>query len=192
MRQHNGVMATLYDTLEPQLVRFIERQQMFFVASAAADGRVNVSPKGLDSFRVLGPNRVAWLNGTGSGNETAAHTALDPRITLMFCAFEGKPWILRLYGHARTVQPGDADWDELSSLFPPLLGARQVFDIAVRECQTSCGFGVPLYDFIGQRDLMHSWADRRGPEGVVRYQRQKNARSIDGFDAHLPASVLEE
>lgn len=184
-------MATLYDTIEPRLVQFIERQQMFFVASAAADGRVNVSPKGLDSFRVLGPNRVAWLNGTGSGNETAAHTALDPRITLMFCAFEGKPWILRLYGRARTVQPRDADWDDLLGLFPPMLGARQVFDVAVQECQTSCGFGVPLYDFVGQRDLMHSWADRRGPDGLERYQREKNARSIDGFDAHLPASVLE-
>ncbi|HIZ34469.1 MAG TPA: pyridoxamine 5'-phosphate oxidase family protein [Candidatus Ruania gallistercoris] len=184
-------MATFYDTIEPRLVQFIERQQMFFVASAAADGRVNVSPKGLDTFRVLGPSRVAWLNGTGSGNETAAHIAQHPRITVMFCAFEGKPWILRLYGQARIVQPGDPDWMELSGLFPPLLGARQVFDVTVAECQTSCGFGVPLYDFVGQRDLMHSWADRRGPEGLVRYQREKNARSIDGFDGQLPASVLE-
>lgn len=184
-------MAAFYDTIEPKLVQFIERQQMFFVASAAAGGRVNVSPKGLDTFRVLGPNRVAWLNGTGSGNETAAHTALENRITVMFCAFEGKPWILRLYGQARTVQPGDADWDELSGLFPPLLGARQVFDVAVHECQTSCGFGVPLYDYVGQRDLMHSWADRRGTDGLARYQREKNARSIDGFDGHLPAGVLD-
>ncbi|WP_244951260.1 hypothetical protein [Ruania zhangjianzhongii] len=109
----------------------------------------------------------------------------------MFCAFEGKPWILRLYGQARAVQPDDTDWDECSGLFPPLLGARQVFDVTVTECQTSCGFGVPLYDFVGQRDLMHSWADRRGPDGLTQYQRQKNARSIDGFDAHLPASVVE-
>ncbi|WP_154795995.1 pyridoxamine 5'-phosphate oxidase family protein [Occultella kanbiaonis] len=183
-------MATRYDTIEPQLLRFIERQQMFFVATAAADGRVNVSPKGLDAFRVLGPSRVVWLNGSGSGNETAAHTALDPRITIMFCAFEGKPWILRLYGTARMVQPGDDDWDELIDLFPPMLGARQVYDVTVTECQTSCGFGVPLYDFVGQRDLMHSWADRRGPEGLARYQREKNATSIDGFDAHLPESLL--
>ncbi|TDE88813.1 pyridoxamine 5'-phosphate oxidase family protein [Occultella glacieicola] len=184
-------MATFYDSIEPKLWQFIERQQMFFVATAAADGRVNVSPKGLDTFRILGPNRVAWLNGTGSGNETAAHTALNPRITVMFCAFEGKPWILRLFGTTRMVQPGDADWDELVGLFPPLLGARQVYDIRVEEVQTSCGFGVPLFDFVGQRDLMHSWADRRGAEGLARYQRDKNARSIDGFDGHLPASVLE-
>ncbi len=184
-------MAKLYDTIEPQLVEFIERQQMFFVASAATDGRVNLSPKGLDTLRVLGANRVAWLNGTGSGNETAAHVALNPRTTLMFCAFEGRPWILRLYGKARTVQPGDADWAKLSGLFPPLLGARQVFDVTVEQCQTSCGFGVPLYEFVGQRDLMHSWAQNRGTEGLARYQREKNARSIDGFETHLPPAVLE-
>jgi len=184
-------MAKLYDTIEPQLVEFIQRQQMFFVATAAAHGRVNVSPKGLDTFCVIDANRVAWLNGTGSGNETAAHTALDPRITLMFCAFEGRPWILRLYGRARVVQPGDRGWEELAGLFPPLLGARQVFDVTVEQCQTSCGFGVPLYEFVGQRDLMHSWADRRGTEGLARYQREKNARSIDGFDTHLPVHVLE-
>lgn len=183
-------MAQFYESLEPRLVDFIGRQHMFFVGTAAADGRVNVSPKGLDSFRVLGPNRVAWLNGTGSGNETAAHLAAVNRMTIMFCAVEGKPWILRLYGTARTVQPGDADWDELSGLFPPMKGARQVYDVAVTSCQTSCGFGVPLYSYEGQRDLMDSWAANKGPEGLTTYQREKNAVSIDGLDTHLPASVL--
>ncbi len=183
-------MGKLYDRITPELVDFVAAQRMFFVATAAADGRVNVSPKGLDSFRVLGPNRVAWLNGTGSGNETAAHLAAVNRMTLMFCSLEERPWILRLYGTARTVQPGDADWAELSGLFPPLLGARQVFDVAVDSCQTSCGFGVPLFDYVGQRDLMPSWAERKGPDGLRRYQREKNAVSLDGLDAHLPEAVL--
>ena len=178
-------MGTLYDTIEPKLVEVIGRQQMFFVATAAPTGRVNVSPKGLDSFRVLGPNRVAWLNGTGSGNETAAHIGLDPRMTIMFCAFEGKPWILRLYGTARMVQPPDAEWDEVVSLFPPLDGARQVFVVDVDSCQTSCGFGVPLYDHVGQRDLMPQWAANKGPDGIAKYQRDKNRRSLDGFDTDL-------
>lgn len=178
-------MATFYDSIEPQLEAFIARQHMFFVATAAPDGRVNVSPKGLDSFRVLGPNRVAWLNGTGSGNETAAHVALLPRMTLMFCAVEGKPWILRLYGTARTVQPPDAEWDDLVGLFPPMGGARQVFVVDVDQCQTSCGFGVPLYGYEGQRDLMPKWAATKGTDGVAAYQRSKNSVSIDGFDADL-------
>lgn len=185
-------MSAFYETIEPQLVEFIGRQHMFFVATAAAEGRVNLSPKGLDTFRVLGPNRVAWLNATGSGNETAAHTSLDPRITIMFCSFDGKPWILRLYGRARMVQPGDDEWDGFSGMFPAIPGARQVFDVEVEQCQTSCGFAVPLYDYVGQRDLLHSWAEKRGPDGLLRYQRQKNARSIDGFDAHLPTAVLDE
>lgn len=178
-------MGTFYDSIEPQLVDFIARQHMFFVATAAPTGRVNVSPKGLDSFRVLGPNTVAWLNGTGSGNETAAHLGLLNRMTLMFCAVQGKPWILRLYGTARMVQPPDPEWDDLIGLFPPMAGARQVFVVDVEQCQTSCGFGVPLYEFTGQRDLMPKWATTKGPGGVAAYQRTKNATSIDGFDADL-------
>lgn len=182
-------MGSFYDSIEPQLEKFIARQQMFFVATAAPTGRVNLSPKGLDSFRVLGPNRVAWLNGTGSGNETAAHIGIDPRMTIMFCAFEGKPWILRLYGSARMVQPPDAEWDELVALFPLMDGARQIYVVDVDQCQTSCGFGVPLYDHVGQRDLMPKWAATKGPDGIAKYQRDKNRVSIDGFDAGLRQST---
>lgn len=181
-------MGKLYDSIEPDLVAFIERQHMFFVGTAAADGLVNVSPKGLDTLRVLGPNRVIWLNGTGSGNETAAHVALNPRMTIMFCSVEGKPWILRLYGTAQCHQPGDDDFDALVAHFPPLSGSRQVFDVTVHLCQTSCGFGVPLYSFEGQRDLMELWADKRGPDGIAAYQRKHNSSSLDGFDAHLPTN----
>lgn len=178
-------MGTFYGSIEPHLVAFIERQHLFFVATAAPTGRVNVSPKGLDSFRVLGPTTVAWLNGTGSGNESAAHVRQDPRMTLMFCAVEGKPFILRLYGTARMVQPPDAEWPALLALFGPMAGARQVFVVEVDSCQTSCGFGVPLFDYAGQRDLMASWATSKGPDGVAAYQRRKNRTSIDGFDAGL-------
>lgn len=181
-------MGKLYDSIEPDLLEFIERQHMFFVATAATEGRVNLSPKGLDTFRVLDPNRVVWLNGTGSGNETAAHVALNPRITIMFCSFEAKPWVLHLYGQARCLQPGDRDFDDLLARFPPLLGARQVFDVAVTQCHTACGFGVPLYRYEGQRDLMRSWAQARGQEGLAAYQAKNNARSLDGFDAHLPGA----
>ncbi|WP_203568296.1 pyridoxamine 5'-phosphate oxidase family protein [Aestuariimicrobium ganziense] len=180
-------MATQYATIEPQLREFIEQQQMYFVATAAPTGRVNVSPKGLDTLRVLDEGTVIWLNGTGSGNETAAHVLADPRMTVMFCSFAGKPWILRLYGTATMTQPGDEQWDELSSHFPPLLGARQVFTLKVDLVQTSCGFGVPLYDHVDQRDLMPKWANARGPEGIEKYQQDKNAASIDGFPTGLPA-----
>lgn len=183
-------MAVFYDSIEPKLVEFIERQHLFFVGTAAADGRVNVSPKGLDSFRVLGPNRVAWLNGTGSGNETAAHIRQVPRMTVMFCSFERKPWILRLYGTPSMVQHGDPDWDEFLALFPPMLGARQVFVLDVDQAMTACGYGVPLYDFAGDRETMHQWSQKKGPEGLVKYQHQKNTVSIDGFDAGLQTAPL--
>jgi hypothetical protein len=184
-------VATFYDSIEPQLVEFIARQHLYFVATAAATGRVNMSPKGLDTFRVLDPNRVAWLNGTGSGNETAAHVSLDARMTIMFCSFDTKPWILRLYGRARMVQPGDADWDQLVGMFPPLPGARQVFDVRVEQAMTACGFGVPTYEFTGDRPLLEQYATNKGPDGLRDYQRRRNAVSIDGFDTHLPVDVLD-
>jgi hypothetical protein len=165
-------MATRFDAISERHRAFIERQPMFFVATAARDGHVNVSPKGLDAFRVLGPHRVAWLNGTGSGNETAAHLLDTNRMTLMFCSFVREPLILRLFGTARTLQPGDDDWDDLVSLFPPILGARQVYDVDVELVLTSCGYGVPLMETVGQRDLMASWAAKKGPAGLAAYQAE--------------------
>jgi hypothetical protein len=179
-------MATQYAEITDRLRRLVDAQQMFFVATAPRQGRVNVSPKGMDSLRVLSPNRVVWMNGTGSGNETAAHVLEDPRMTLMFCAFEGKPLILRLYGTARVVHDGDDDWAELLGRFPPMPGARNLFDVSVDLVQTSCGFGVPLYDFVEQRTLMESWATKKGADGVREYQREKNRRSLDGLPTGLP------
>ncbi|MDQ0707938.1 hypothetical protein QFZ52_000590 [Arthrobacter woluwensis] len=186
-------MARQYEQLTDRLTDFIREQQMFFVATAARDGRVNVSPKGLDSLRVLGPDRVVWLNGTGSGNETAAHLLDTPRMTLMFCAFSGKPNILRVYGAARAVHPGDPEWDGLVSLFPLLLGARNLFVLDIDLVQTSCGFGVPLYEFQEQRTLMDSWAEKKGTEGLLAYQQERNRSSIDGFPTGLPeAEAMRE
>lgn len=184
-------MAQQFDALLERHSDFIAAQHMFFVGTAAADGRVNISPKGLDSLRVLGPNRVVWLNATGSGNESAAHVLANPRMTLMFCAFEGKPLILRLYGTARTIQPVDADWDELSGLFPPILGARQVFDLDIDLVQTSCGFAVPLYSYESQRDVLDSWSAKKGPDGIATYQQEHNRTSIDGFPTGLPPRTAQ-
>lgn len=159
---------------------FIEAQKLFFVATAARDGRVNVSPKGLDSLRVLDASTVVWLNGTGSGNETAAHLLDSPRMTLMFCAFEGNPLILRLYGEAVAYHPRDHEWNDLIGLFSPLQGSRQIFKLHVELVQTSCGFGVPLFGYEGDRELMHSWAARKGEDGIQTYWEEKNRLSLDG------------
>ena len=181
-----GPMGTQFTEISDKHREFIEAQQVYFVATAARDGRVNVSPKGLDSLRVVSANRIVWLNGTGSGNESAAHILDNPRMTVMFCAFEGKPSILRLYGSARAVYTGEPEWQELADLFPPLPGARNVFILDVDLVQNSCGFGVPLFEAVGQRDLMPTWANARGEDGLNEYWQKKNRVSIDGFPTGLP------
>jgi hypothetical protein len=173
-------MGTRYDAIGERHRTFIETQPMFFVATAAPDGRVNLSPKGLDSLRVLGPNQVVWLNVTGSGNETAAHLLESSRMTVMFCSFVREPMILRLYGTARAVQPGDAEWDGLVGLFPPRVGSRQVFVMDVDLVQKSCGYAVPLMDFVAERTVLDSWASKKGEEELVAYRREKNSVSLDG------------
>ncbi|KIU14193.1 pyridoxamine 5'-phosphate oxidase family protein [Mycolicibacterium llatzerense] len=178
-------MAKQFPEITDRFSTFIAAQSMYFVATAASDGRVNLSPKGLDSLRVLGPNRVAWLNLTGSGNETSAHLLDNPRMTLMFCSFDREPLILRLYGTAREVQPEDPDWDELYREFPPHISARQIYDMTVDLVQTSCGFGVPLMSVESERVLLDTWAEKKGPEGVAEYWQQKNLSSIDGMPTKL-------
>ena len=173
-------MAKQYDHITDKLREFIEEQQVFFVATAAADGRVNLSPKGMDTLRVISHNRVDWLSVTGSGNETAAHILDNPRMTLMMTAFTGNPLILRLYGTARAVYPDDADWQEISSPFEILPGTRQIFSLAVEMAQTSCGMSIPYYEYQGQRDQLNKWADAKGESGLRDYWREKNTVSIDG------------
>lgn len=172
-------MGMQYPVINDEIRVFIEKQKIYFTASAGPEGKVNVSPKGMDTLRVLGPNRVAWLNITGSSNETAAHLLENDRLTLMFCAFEGEPLIVRLYGHARAVHPRDAGWEEWLALFPPLPGARQVMVVEIDLVLTSCGYGVPLFDYRGERDRLLAW-EKKGPEGVREYWRKKNQTSLDG------------
>lgn len=184
-------MAKQYESINEAHCRFIEQQKIFFVGSAGAAGRVNVSPKGMDSLRVLGPNQVAWLSVTGSGNESAAHAAENGRMTVMFCSFEGAPMILRLYGTARVIYPRDPHWDALSGEFPPLPGVRQLFDLQVNLVQTSCGMAVPLYEYQGDRDALNQWAKQKGPDGIEAYWAEKNQVSIDGMPTHIFAQNAE-
>src|ERR1700744_3197669 len=178
-------MAQQYDEISDRLAKFIAAQHLFFVATAASDGRVNVSPKGLDALRVLGPHRVLWLNGTGSGNEPAAHLLDVNRMTLMFCSFERQPLILRLYGTATEIQPDQPEWDELIGCFAPMLVARQIFDLNVELVQTSCGYGVPFMEYADDRPLMAQWAEKKGPDGIEAYHRDKSRTRIAGFPTGL-------
>jgi hypothetical protein len=180
-------MGQQFSELSAKHIQFITAQRMFFVGTATADSRVNVSPKGMDSFRVLGDKRVAWLNVTGSSNETSAHVQLAPRMTLMFCAFEGPPLILRLYGTAKVVHQGDSQWAELASLFKPLPGARQIFDVTLDQVQTSCGMAVPNFSYDSDRELLSDWAGKKGEDGIKRYWEEKNQTSIDGIPTHILA-----
>jgi Pyridoxamine 5'-phosphate oxidase len=178
-------MGKQYDALSEPLHAFIAAQKIFFVGTATTASRVNVSPKGMDSFRVLSDKRVVWLNLTGSGNETSAHVQQDPRMTIMFCAFEGAPLILRLYGTARVIHQNDQEWTELYSHFTPLPGARQIFDLRVDLVQTSCGFGVPYLSYNEERPLLADWATKKGVEGVRNYWQEKNQVSIDNIPTHI-------
>ena len=168
--------------LNGTLQKFIEAQNVFFVATAASDGRVNLSPKGMDSLRVLGTNRIVWLNLTGSGNETAAHMLEHSRMTLMFCAFSGDALILRTYGMATVCHPGDDNWNELADLFPKLAGSRQIFELTIDLVQTSCGTGVPFMDFQSQRadKELVPYFDELGIDGTRAFWDRKNTVSLDG------------
>ena len=181
-------MGQRYEQLSEEHINFIQHQKIYFVGTAANDGTINVSPKGWDSLKVMSANRAVWLNITGSGNETAAHLAQNTRMTIMFCAFDGNPKILRLYGNAVAVHPRDEQWDELSALFPPHISARQYVDFSIEMVQTSCGFGVPFYDFNRERDNMDKWLASKGKDGIEDYWRDKNQLSLDG----LPTHILED
>lgn len=167
--------------------KFIQSQHLFFVSTAPlkADGHINLSPKGLDSFRILSTNKVAYMDIVGSGNETSAHLFENGRITFMFCAFAGPPSILRLYGKGGTVLPGDPEWPELSSHFSLLPSTRQIIVADIFNVQTSCGFGVPYYSYTAERDHAHKWADKKGPIGLEEYKQEKNLVSLDGLPTAL-------
>lgn len=168
--------------LTEKFKQFILDQKMFFVATAGRDGHVNVSPKGLDSLRILAGDRIAWLNLSGSGNETAAHLREVNRMTLMFCAFEGDALILRVYGTAKVIHPRDPEWDALIPLFPSMPGSRQIFDFKITRVAGSCGSGVPFYEFKEERGASEllPFYEEMGEDGVQAYWEKKNVSSIDG------------
>ncbi len=179
-------MAKVLPAIDQELADWIAAQPLFFNATAplSGSGHINLSPRGLDSFRVLGPNEVAYLDLTGSGNESAAHLNENGRITLMFCAFSGAPRILRLYGRGRVILPGDNDFAALRRHFPAAFnGVRQLVHVSVERVQSSCGYGVPLFNFEGQRNELLDWIEKKGEAGVREYQLRNNSRSIDGLVA---------
>ncbi|MDA1075779.1 MAG: pyridoxamine 5'-phosphate oxidase family protein [Proteobacteria bacterium] len=180
-------MAEQFDRLGETHISFIKQQKMFFVGSASRDGRVNVSPKGHDCLKILSPAQLVWLNLTGSGNETAAHLLDQNRMTLMWCAFEGPPQILRIYGSARTIHPRDQEWSDLAQLIAPPLGARQYYVVDIDLVQTSCGYAVPLYEYQEDRQALTRWNEKKGSQGIEEYWQDRNTLSLDG----APTRILE-
>jgi hypothetical protein len=178
-------VGKVYDVIDAGIEAFIRQQRVFFVASAPSgpDGHVNCSPKGLDTFAVLGPRRVGYLDLVGSGAETIAHLRENGRVTLLFCAFEGPPKILRLYGRGEVIEPGDAGFDALRARFPAEAGTRSVIRVELERIADSCGYGVPRYRFEGERSQLRDWALRKGEGGLRRYQLENNRTSVDGLPA---------
>ncbi|MBW4650462.1 MAG: pyridoxamine 5'-phosphate oxidase family protein [Kastovskya adunca ATA6-11-RM4] len=181
-------MAKFYAEITEELQKFIQEQKIFFTATAPKSGRINLSPKGIDTFRCIDRQTVAYLDLTGSGNETSAHLNEEDRMTMMFCSFSENPLILRLYGHGRVIRPRDGEWETFYSLFNSLPGERQIVVLKVDSVQTSCGFGVPLYEFQGERSTLIEWAKKKGEQGIQAYWKAKNVKSIDG----LPTKILSD
>jgi hypothetical protein len=183
-------MSKALDQITPELADWVAKQSIFFVGTAplSAAGHVNISPKGGDSFRVLGPLEVVYQDYTGSGAETAAHLRENGRIVIMFCAFDGPPRIARLHGHGTIIRPGDKRFDELSSRFPQNAGTRAVIHVSVTRVSTSCGYAVPFFDFRQPRDQLDRWANTKGPEELAAYRMEKNSQSIDGLPAFTDES----
>ena len=172
-------MGEKYKQLSDSHIKFISKQSMFFVGTAAAQGLINVSPKGMDTFRVIDESKVIWLNLTGSGNESATHVAESNRMTIMFCSFDIQPMILRLFGEASVIHPRDERWNELIDYFPAHPGARQIFELDINMVLRSCGFGVPLYELKGERSILSKWAEDKGQDGIEEYWRERNQESLE-------------
>jgi hypothetical protein len=179
-------MANITEKLSSYDIDFIKKQKMFFVSTAPKDGKINISPKGLDdTFKILDDNTILWLNYFGSGNETAAHLLEDNRMTIMFCAFEGDANILRLYCEATCIQEKDENWEEYIKYFSVQRASRQVFEVKILDVNNSCGMGIPLYDFVSQRDELTSYYDNGTKDDHIAYMKKKNQVSFDGKDTKL-------
>ena len=181
-------MGKLYEGITPELVAWVEQQHLFFVGTAplSADGHVNCSPKGLDTLRILDARHVAYLDLTGSGAETIAHLRENGRIVFMFCALGGPPKIVRFHGKGEVATPASPEWPKLLSLFPGYTGARAIIHAEIARVSDSCGFGVPKFEYVEERDTLTRWADAKKIEGLPIYRQQHNARSIDGLPSLDP------
>ncbi|WP_281543478.1 pyridoxamine 5'-phosphate oxidase family protein [Grimontia sp. SpTr1] len=182
-------MGQTTKSLSDKQISFIEQQKIYFVGTAADSGTVNISPKGGDSLRVINNKTLAWLNLTGSGNESAAHVLKDTRMTVMWCAFEGSPLILRTYCQARALHRNDPEWEIYVSLFPESVASRQIFLLDIDMVQASCGMSVPFFSYEGDRDELAKWSERQGTEGIQKYWLKKNQVSLDGFETDIAAKA---
>jgi len=186
-------MGKVFPALLPEHESYIKRQHIFFVGSAplSEEGHINISPKGYDTLQVISPTRVAYLDVTGSGNETSAHLAENGRITFMFVAFEGAPVILRLYGRGRVVLPDSPEWDEQVKQFVVIPGERQIIDVDIQEVKTSCGMSIPFFSYSGERDALKQWAAKMGDQEIEKYRRKKNRTSMDGMVTPLGQTWID-
>jgi len=178
-------MGKKYSSLNTRLIHFINKQHLFFVGTAQAEGRVNISPKGLDTLFILNENELIWLNLTGSGNESAAHVLADNRMTIMCCSFDKNPLILKMYGAAKVYHERDREFHNYIGYFKDYPGARQIFKLHIDLVLTSCGFGVPFMDHQSERETLNIWAETKGENGIKKYWEDKNQQTIDGFDTHI-------
>jgi hypothetical protein len=178
-------MAVKFDSINSAHKEFIENQKMFVIGSAGADGFINVSPKGMDTLKIIDENTVVWVNYTGSGNETSAHVQENGRMTIMFNSFDKEPLILKLYGHASVIHENESRWDEMSAHFESHVGTRQFFEMKVELVLTSCGYGVPEYEFKGERNTLKKWAEKKGREGIKAYWAENNVETLDGVHTYI-------
>jgi len=178
-------MSEKFEALTDKHIEFIKEQHLYFIGTAGAEGFVNVSPKGMDSFRIINNTKVAWLNLTGSGNETAAHVLENGRMTVMFCSFDKQPLILRLYGQATAAHPRDGKWGELVALFPEYVATRQIFELELELVQASCGYAVPYYELKGERPTLIKWAEKHGALRVKEYWQENNTKSLNDKDTGI-------
>jgi len=178
-------MAIKFESINKEHKAFIEKQKMFVIGSAGADGFINVSPKGMDTLRILDDKTVIWLNYTGSGNETSAHVQENGRMTIMFNSYDNTPMIMKLYGQAKVFHSADKDWNTLIAHFPKTEGARQVFKLHVELLLTSCGYAVPKYEFVEERKTLEKWVEKKGQKGIKEYWQENNLETLDGVKTNV-------
>ncbi len=185
-------MGTQYKSINKKIEEFILEQKIFFVATATEDSFINLSPKGMDSLKIMDNNRVIWLNSTGSTNESSAHVQRNSRMTMMFCSFDKEPLIVKLIGNAKVIHKSDAKWEELAKELPDISGARQIFNLDIEMVLTVCGMAVPYFDYKGEREDLNDYWKKQGDVGLKRYWEKKNTTSLNGLDTYIVEKNINE